>query len=99
MAFLEQKKLIHRNLAARNVMVGDNNIAKVAAFGLARVIKDDEYKPIHGTCVYHYLPVNISNLLDEEMCLSNSTPPTHHHKIKKNVVYASVWIKKYKRNP
>nr|XP_022291986.1 tyrosine-protein kinase SRK2-like [Crassostrea virginica] len=49
MAFLEQKKLIHRNLAARNVMVGDNNIAKVAAFGLARVIKDDEYKPIHVT--------------------------------------------------
>ena len=75
MAFLEEKKLIHRDLAARNVLVGDNNIAKVADFGLARVIEDDEYNPKHGTCVYHYFPVNTSNLLDEEMCFSNPAPP------------------------
>ena len=33
-----------RDLAARNVLVGDNNIVKIADFGLARLIKEDEYE-------------------------------------------------------
>ena len=32
---------IFTDLAARNVLVGDNNICKVADFGLSRVIEDD----------------------------------------------------------
>ena len=35
---------ISRDLAARNVLVGDNNIVKIADFGLARLIKEDEYE-------------------------------------------------------
>ena len=35
---------ICRDLAARNVLVGDNNIVKIADFGLARLIKEDEYE-------------------------------------------------------
>ena len=31
-------------MAARNVLVGDNNIVKIADFGLARLIKEDEYE-------------------------------------------------------
>ena len=34
----------YRDLAARNVLVGDNNIVKIADFGLARLIKEDEYE-------------------------------------------------------
>ncbi|XP_056008706.1 tyrosine-protein kinase Yes-like isoform X2 [Ostrea edulis] len=50
MAFMEEKELIHRDLGAKNVLVDDNyNIVKVADFGLARVIDDDEYKTMDGT--------------------------------------------------
>ena len=28
----------------RNVLVGDNNVVKIADFGLARLIKEDEYE-------------------------------------------------------
>ncbi|XP_052777370.1 tyrosine-protein kinase SRK2-like [Mya arenaria] len=48
MSYLERNKLIHRDLAARNVLVGANGICKIADFGLARIIEDDEYNPKHG---------------------------------------------------
>ena len=35
--------LLFRDLAARNVLVGDNNVVKIADFGLARLLKEDEY--------------------------------------------------------
>uniref|UniRef100_T1HWB6 Tyrosine-protein kinase n=1 Tax=Rhodnius prolixus TaxID=13249 RepID=T1HWB6_RHOPR len=44
MAYLESQNYIHRDLAARNVLVGDSNIVKIADFGLARLIKEDEYE-------------------------------------------------------
>ncbi|KAK6179772.1 hypothetical protein SNE40_012057 [Patella caerulea] len=44
MAYLESQNYIHRDLAARNILVGDTNHVKIADFGLARVIKEDEYE-------------------------------------------------------
>lgn len=44
MAYLESQNYIHRDLAARNILVGDSNSVKIADFGLARVIKEDEYE-------------------------------------------------------
>ncbi|EDQ89876.1 uncharacterized protein MONBRDRAFT_44312 [Monosiga brevicollis MX1] len=49
MAFLEDHGFIHRDLAARNCLVGDNNVVKVADFGLARFVIDDEYTASEGT--------------------------------------------------
>lgn len=43
MGYLERKNYVHRDLAARNVLVNTGNICKVADFGLARMIQDDEY--------------------------------------------------------
>ncbi|XP_033738390.1 tyrosine-protein kinase Src42A-like [Pecten maximus] len=44
MAYLESQNYIHRDLAARNILVGEANNVKIADFGLARVIKEDEYE-------------------------------------------------------
>ncbi|XP_056637924.1 tyrosine-protein kinase Src42A isoform X1 [Diorhabda sublineata] len=44
MAYLESQNYIHRDLAARNVLVADSNVVKIADFGLARLIKEDEYE-------------------------------------------------------
>ncbi|XP_049818027.1 tyrosine-protein kinase Src42A [Aethina tumida] len=44
MAYLESQNYIHRDLAARNVLVGDGKVVKIADFGLARLIKEDEYE-------------------------------------------------------
>lgn len=48
MSYLEAKNFIHRDLAARNILVGQDNIVKIADFGLARTIKEDEYKVTEG---------------------------------------------------
>ena len=44
MAFLELQCYVHGNPAARNILVGDHMICKVADFGLARVISEENYK-------------------------------------------------------
>ncbi|XP_041984982.1 tyrosine-protein kinase Src42A isoform X2 [Aricia agestis] len=44
MAFLESQNYIHRDLAARNVLVAEPTVVKIADFGLARLIKEDEYE-------------------------------------------------------
>ena len=49
MAYLEMHNYIHCDLAARNVLVGKNNIVKVADFGLARLIANNEYSAPEGT--------------------------------------------------
>ena len=36
MLYLETQKFIHRDIAARNCLVGSNNVIKVGDFGLAR---------------------------------------------------------------
>ncbi|XP_058892342.1 tyrosine-protein kinase Fgr isoform X3 [Kogia breviceps] len=49
MAYMERMNYIHRDLRAANILVGERLLCKVADFGLARLIKDDEYNPQQGT--------------------------------------------------
>uniref|UniRef100_A0A096MH38 Tyrosine-protein kinase n=1 Tax=Poecilia formosa TaxID=48698 RepID=A0A096MH38_POEFO len=43
MAFIERKNYIHRDLRAANILVSHELICKIADFGLARLIEDNEY--------------------------------------------------------
>ena len=50
MSYLEEKNFVHRDVRAANMLVGENNVVKVADFGLARVIEDDEYTATGAWC-------------------------------------------------
>ena len=43
MAYLESKKFVHRDIAARNVLVANHESIKLADFGLSREIDDNIY--------------------------------------------------------
>lgn len=43
MEFLASKRCIHRDLAARNVLVTEDHTMKVADFGLARNVHENDY--------------------------------------------------------
>ncbi|XP_057697298.1 tyrosine-protein kinase CSK-like [Corythoichthys intestinalis] len=44
MEYLQSKKLIHRDLAASNILVSDNDVAEVSDFGLTRVSANQHAK-------------------------------------------------------
>lgn len=48
MAYVEKMNYVHRDLRAANILVGDNLVCKVADFGLARLIEDNEYTARQG---------------------------------------------------
>ncbi|KAM4700225.1 tyrosine-protein kinase Lck [Discoglossus pictus] len=48
MAFLERKNFIHRDLRAANILVSESLCCKIADFGLARLIEDNEYTAKEG---------------------------------------------------
>ena len=49
MAYLGKKNCIHQSLGAKNILVGENLICKVAGFSSARVISKEAYKVPTGT--------------------------------------------------
>ncbi|KAG9347442.1 hypothetical protein JZ751_005009 [Albula glossodonta] len=53
MAYIERMNYIHRDLRSANILVGDNLVCKIADFGLARLIEDNEYTARQGarSCV------------------------------------------------
>lgn len=52
MAYIERMNYIHRDLRAANILVGDNLVCKIADFGLARLIEDNEYTARQGKFMY-----------------------------------------------
>lgn len=43
LSYLESKKFVHRDIAARNVLVSSNHCVKLADFGLSRWVEDQSY--------------------------------------------------------
>ena len=54
MSYLEKENFIHRDLRAANILVGENNLVKVADFGLARALdhQNDVYLAQEGLFAY-----------------------------------------------
>lgn len=50
MAYIERMNYIHRDLRSANILVGNGLICKIADFGLARLIEDNEYTARQGKC-------------------------------------------------
>lgn len=59
MAYIERMNYIHRDLRAANILVGDNLVCKIADFGLARLIEDNEYTARQGK-KYWFLSTKIT---------------------------------------
>ncbi|EHB08970.1 Proto-oncogene tyrosine-protein kinase Yes [Heterocephalus glaber] len=47
-AYIERMNYIHRDLRAANILTGENLMCKIADFGLARLIRDNEYSARQG---------------------------------------------------
>lgn len=45
---MERMNYLHRDLRAANILVGEQLVCKIADFGLARLIEDNEYNPRQG---------------------------------------------------
>lgn len=52
MAYIERMNYIHRDLRAANILVGENLVCKIADFGLARLIEDNEYTARQGKITF-----------------------------------------------
>ena len=63
MAYIEERHLIHRDLAAQNVLMDTDKMCKVADFGLARIVDDDEYSSAYGKRICNGFCINNLNII------------------------------------
>lgn len=55
MAYIERMNYIHRDLRSANILVGESLVCKIADFGLARLIEDNEYTARQGRFSFSFL--------------------------------------------
>lgn len=62
MAYIERRNYIHRDLRAANILVNKSLVCKIADFGLARIIEDNEYTAREGESLYNSQLSRIVNI-------------------------------------
>ena len=80
MAYLAEMKLVHRDLATRNVLIAtDEKICKISDFGLARdvYVNDTYWKKGSGKCKIDYIGILTMTPDFDWQCPSNGWPPSH----------------------
>ncbi len=55
--FLSDMNIVHRDLACRNVLVGDKKVLKISDFGLSRVLPNDDSSYVLGIDSNRQLPI------------------------------------------
>ncbi|XP_078051038.1 vascular endothelial growth factor receptor 1-like [Augochlora pura] len=50
MEYLSQRRIVHCNLAARNILLADHNVAKICDFGLAKITSKEEIYKKGSNC-------------------------------------------------
>ena len=48
MNYLHEKKIIHRDLALRNILITSKTVCKISDFGLSRVVESSNYYHVSG---------------------------------------------------
>ena len=79
MEHIHSKKVVHRDLATRNVLIGRDGILKVADFGLARKYNDDDYEEVGDTKI----PLRWAHKSLLETIIHNNDPNTNPSSKKK----------------
>lgn len=76
MAYIEKKNYIHRDLRAANVLVSESLLCKIADFGLARVIEDDQYTAREGECdtCQRFTSILDGQVIFYSITMSDATP-------------------------
>lgn len=81
MAYIERMNYIHRDLRSANILVGDSLVCKIADFGLARLIEDNEYTARQGERMaekgsYGVITAFLKKNLPSSRCRSNHSQTT-----------------------
>lgn len=94
MAYVERMNYVHRDLRAANILVGDNLVCKVADFGLARLIEDNEYTARQGkTTKGHKLaPTTVKSVVMKLKELMYSSSFSQYCICYNNIILTCSWL-------
>ena len=72
MEYLGSKRLVHRDLATRNCLVGDEFLVKIADFGMSRDIYESEYYKVKSTYTHSLFRTHRARVA--KSCRASSKP-------------------------